>query len=60
MNLISRFALLFVILEILYLLISGNLLSTSPFVITGNVLCQNPVHIENIDISVNSKQASEL
>lgn len=33
MNLISKFALLVLVISILYLLISGNLLSRSPFVI---------------------------
>jgi protein-S-isoprenylcysteine O-methyltransferase Ste14 len=38
MKLISKFALLFTLLAILYLLISGNLFSTSPFVIAGQLL----------------------
>jgi len=38
MKLISKFALLILILAILYLLISGNLLSWSPFVIAGQLL----------------------
>ena len=38
MNLISKFALLITILAILYLLISGNLFTTSPFVIAGQLL----------------------
>ena len=37
-ELISKFALLIVILAILYLLISGNLLSPSPFIIAGQLL----------------------
>lgn len=38
MKLISKFALLVTILAILYLLISGNLFTRSPFVIAGQVL----------------------
>jgi protein-S-isoprenylcysteine O-methyltransferase Ste14 len=38
MKLISKFALLIMIIAILYLLISGNLLSPSPFVIAGQLL----------------------
>lgn len=38
MKLISKFALLVIVLAILYFLISGNLFSSSPFVITGQVL----------------------
>ncbi|MCG2786567.1 MAG: isoprenylcysteine carboxylmethyltransferase family protein [Anaerolineae bacterium] len=38
MKLISKFALLVTILAILYFLISGNLFSTSPFVIAGQLL----------------------
>jgi len=38
MKLISNFALLILILAILYLLISGNLISTSPFVIAGQLI----------------------
>lgn len=38
MQLISQFALLIVMITILYLLISGNLLSLSPFVITAQFL----------------------
>lgn len=38
MKLISKFALLIIILAILYFLISGNLFSSSPFVIAGQVL----------------------
>jgi protein-S-isoprenylcysteine O-methyltransferase Ste14 len=38
MKLISKFALLILILAILYLLISGKLLSWSPFVIAGQLL----------------------
>jgi len=38
MKLISRFALLILIIVILYLLISGNLLSRSPFIIAGQLL----------------------
>jgi protein-S-isoprenylcysteine O-methyltransferase Ste14 len=38
MKLISKFALLIVILAVLYLLISGNLFSSSPFVIAGQLL----------------------
>ena len=38
MNLISKFALLIVVLGILYLLISGNLLSTAPLIIAGQLL----------------------
>ena len=37
-KLISKFALLIVIIVILYLLISGNLLSRSPFIIAGQLL----------------------
>ena len=37
-KLISKFALLIVILAILYLLISGNLLSRSPLIIAGQLL----------------------
>jgi len=37
-KLISKFALLIVIIAILYLLISGNLLSRSPFIIAGQLL----------------------
>jgi protein-S-isoprenylcysteine O-methyltransferase Ste14 len=37
-KLISKFALLILIIAILFLLISGNLLSTSPFVIAGQLL----------------------
>ncbi|MBN1582778.1 MAG: isoprenylcysteine carboxylmethyltransferase family protein [Anaerolineae bacterium] len=38
MKLISRFALLVLVIAILYLLISGSLLSWSPFVIAGQLL----------------------
>ncbi|MCX6082328.1 MAG: isoprenylcysteine carboxylmethyltransferase family protein [Chloroflexi bacterium] len=38
MKLISKFALLITILAILYFLISGNLFSSSPFVIAGQLL----------------------
>jgi protein-S-isoprenylcysteine O-methyltransferase Ste14 len=38
MKLISKFALLIVILAILYLLISGNLFSRSPLIIAGQLL----------------------
>ncbi len=38
LKLISKFALLIIFLAILYLLISGNLFSTSPFVIAGQLL----------------------
>ena len=38
MKLISKFALLITILAILYLLILGNLFSSSPFVIAGQLL----------------------
>jgi len=38
MKLISKFALLFMIVTILYLLISGNLFSLSPFIITTQLL----------------------
>lgn len=38
MKLISKFALLILIMAILYLLISGNLLSRSPLIITGQLL----------------------
>jgi len=38
MKLISKFALLILIIAILYLLLSGNLLSRSPLVITGQLL----------------------
>jgi protein-S-isoprenylcysteine O-methyltransferase Ste14 len=38
LKLISKFTLLITILVILYLLISGNLFSASPFVIAGQVL----------------------
>jgi len=38
MKLISKFALLIVIISILYLLISENLLSTSPLVIVGQLI----------------------
>jgi len=38
MKLISKFALLILIIAILYLLISGNLLSRSPFIIAGQVM----------------------
>ena len=38
MKLISKFALLVLLVAILYLLISGNLLSWSPFVIAGQLL----------------------
>jgi len=38
MRLISKFALLIVTLVILYLLISGNLLSRSPLIIAGQLL----------------------
>jgi protein-S-isoprenylcysteine O-methyltransferase Ste14 len=38
MKLISKFALLILITAILYLLVSGNLLSPSPFVIGGQLL----------------------
>lgn len=38
MKLISKFALLITILAILYLLISGNLFTNSPFVIAGQLL----------------------
>lgn len=38
MKLISKFALLIMIVAILYLLISGNLLSLSPFVIAAQLL----------------------
>ena len=38
MKLISKFALLILIMAILYLLISGNLLSRSPFIIAGQLL----------------------
>ena len=37
-KLISKFALLIVIIAVLYLLISGNLLSPSPFIIAGQLL----------------------
>ena len=37
-KLISKFALLIVIIAVLYLLISGNLLSRSPFIIAGQLL----------------------
>lgn len=38
MKLISKFALLILVIAIIYLLISGNLLSPSPFVIAGQLL----------------------
>lgn len=38
MKLISKFALLITILAVLYLLISGNLFTKSPFVIAGQLL----------------------
>lgn len=38
MKLISKFTLLITIIAILYLLISGNLISPSPFVIAGQLL----------------------
>ena len=38
MKMLSKFALLILIVAILYLLISGNLLSTSPFVIAAQLL----------------------
>ena len=38
MKLISKFALLILIIAILYLLLSGNLLSRSPFIIAGQLL----------------------
>ena len=38
MKLVSKFALLVLIVAILYLLLSGNLLSSSPFVIAGQLL----------------------
>ena len=38
MKTISKFALLITIVTILYLLFSGNLLSLSPFIITGQLL----------------------
>ena len=38
MKLISKFALLIVIIAIIFLLISGNLLSTSPLIITIQIL----------------------
>ena len=38
MKLISKFALLILIISILYLLISGNLLSRSPLIIAGQLL----------------------
>ena len=38
MKLVSRFSLLILLFVILYLLISGNLLSWSPFVIAGQLL----------------------
>ena len=38
MKLISKFALLFVLVTILYLLISGNLFSLSPFIIATQLL----------------------
>ncbi len=38
MKLISKFALLILIIAVLYLLISGNLLSRSPLIIAGQLL----------------------